>query len=152
MPEFVQEIVDFKSFIQGYICDGVDRLVGLGEMHLFKFYIDEEWWPVMRFKELEVHAHWLPRDKPTIRLWKEDADGKPMIPCGLPNPVPFRQLWGDEVPSSTGNRDKARKKVSKAFVKRLFIKGGILGYIEFWECGMLECLGFQKDFPPYIEY
>ena len=56
------------------------------------------------------------------------------------------------MPSSTGNLDKARERVSKAFVKRSFIKGGILGYIEFWERGMLECSGFQKDFPPYIEY
>ena len=77
-------------------------------MHLFKFYVDEEGWPIMQFKELAIHAHWLPRDKPAIRLWKEDVDGKPMIPCGLPNPIPFRWLWGNEVPSSTGNPDKAR--------------------------------------------
>ena len=75
-------------------------------MHLFKFYVDEEGWPVMQFKELVVHAHWLPRDKLAIRFWKEDVDGKPMIPCGLPNPVPFRRLWSDEVPSSTSNPDK----------------------------------------------
>ena len=147
MPNFVQDVADFKSFVQDYIRDGADRLVGLGEMHLFKFYIDEEGWPVMQCKELAVHVYWLPRDKPAICLWKEDADRKPIIPCGLPNPVPFRRLWGDEVPSSIGNPDKAKEKVSKALVKRLFIKGGILGYIEFWERGML-----RKDFPPYIEY
>ena len=121
-------------------------------MHLFKFYVDEERWPVMQFKELAVHLHWLLRDKLVICLGKEDVDGKPMIPCGLPNPIPFRRLWGNDVPSSTGNPNKAREKVSKALVKRSFIKGGILGYIEFWECGMLECSGFQKDFPSYIEY
>ena len=47
---------------------------------------------------------------------------------------------------------KAREKVSKVLVKRSFIKGGIRGYIEFWERGMLDCSDFQKDFPPYIEY
>ena len=94
MPEFVQEVADFKSFVQGSIRDGADRLVGLGDMHLFKFYVDEEGWPVMRFKELAIHLHWLSRNKPGIHLWKEDADGKPMIPSGLPNPVPFRRLWG----------------------------------------------------------
>lgn len=41
-----------------------------------------------------------------------------MIPSGLPNLVPFRWLWGDEVPSSTNNQDKAREKVSKALEKR----------------------------------
>ena len=92
MPEFVEEVANIKSFVQGYIRDGANRLVGLGEMHPFKFYVDEEGWPVMRFKELAVHAHWLPKDKLAIRLWKEDADGKPIIPCGLPNPIPFRWL------------------------------------------------------------
>ena len=125
MPEFVQEVADFKSFVQGSIHDGADRLVGLGDMHLFKFYVDEEGWLVMRFKELAIHSHWLPRDKPGIRLWKEDADGKLMIPSGLPNPVPFRRLWGNEVPSSIGNPDKAREKVSKALEKRSFIKSRI---------------------------
>lgn len=47
MPEFIQEVVDFKSFVRGYICDGPDKLTRLGEMHLFKFYVDEEGWPVM---------------------------------------------------------------------------------------------------------
>ena len=125
MPEFVQEVADFKFFVQGSIRDGADRLVGLGGMHLFKFYVDEEGWLVMRFKELAIHSHWLPRDKPGIRLWKEDADGKPMIPSRVPNPVPFRRLWGDEVPSSIGNLDKAREKASKALEKRSFIKSGI---------------------------
>ena len=152
MPEFVQEVSNFKSFVQGSIHDGVDRVVGLGDMHLFKFYVDEEGWPVMRFKELAIHSHWLPRDKLGIRLWKEDANGKLMIPSGLPNPVPFRRLWGDEVPSSVGNPDKARKKVLKALEKRSFIKSGIQGYIEFWEHEMRESSGFRKDFPPYIEY
>lgn len=87
-----------------------------------------------------------------IRLWKQDADRKPMIPSGLPNPVPFKWLWGDEVPSSINNQDKAREKVSKALEKRSFIKSRIQGYIEFWQAGMLECSGFGKDFPPYIEY
>ena len=106
----------------------------------------------MRFKELPVHEHWLPRNKPAYRLWQSDAEGRPMIPSGVPNPVPFRRLWGDEDPSSTGNADKAREKVTKALDKRSFIKSGLQGYIKFWEYGMRESLDFRKDFPPYIDY
>jgi hypothetical protein len=152
MPEFVQEVADFKTFVEGYLIDGADVLVGLGNMHLFKFYVDESGWPVMRFKEFAVDQHWLPRNKPAIRLFKADADGNPKIPSGIPNPVPFKNLWGGEIVASTGNQDKAREQVSKNLVKKSFLKGGIQGYIEFWERGMLECSGFRKDFPPYIDY
>ena len=51
MPEFIQEVADFKSFIHGYQSSGATRLIGLGEMHLFKFYVDDDGWPVMRYKK-----------------------------------------------------------------------------------------------------
>ena len=52
--EVVQEIADFKKFFHGYQHNGVDKLIGLGEMHLFKFYVEEKGndrdWPVMRYR------------------------------------------------------------------------------------------------------
>ena len=54
IPELVQEVADFKKFLQGYQYDGANKLIGLGEMHLFKFYVkekgDDMGWPVMRYK------------------------------------------------------------------------------------------------------
>ena len=54
MPELVQEVADFKKFFHGYQHDGANKLIGLGEMHLFKFYVEEKGdnmgWPVMRYK------------------------------------------------------------------------------------------------------
>lgn len=54
IPELVQEVADFKKFLVGYQHDGANRLIGLGDMHLFKFYVEEEGedkgWPVMRYK------------------------------------------------------------------------------------------------------
>ena len=41
IPELVQEVADFKKFPHGYKYDGVNKLIGLGEMHLFKFYVEE---------------------------------------------------------------------------------------------------------------
>ena len=54
MPELVQEVADFKKFLNGYQHDGANKLIGLEEMHLFKFYVEEKGdnmgWPVMRYK------------------------------------------------------------------------------------------------------
>ena len=47
MPEFIQEVADLKSFIHGYQSSGATCLIGLGEMHLFKFYVDDDGWPVI---------------------------------------------------------------------------------------------------------
>ena len=40
-PELVQEVANFKKFLHGYEHDDANKLIGLGEMHLFKFYIEE---------------------------------------------------------------------------------------------------------------
>ena len=54
IPELVQEVADFKKFLQGYQHDDANKLIGLGEMHLFKFYVEEKCddmgWPVMHYK------------------------------------------------------------------------------------------------------
>ena len=54
IPKLVEEVVDFKKFLHGYEHDGANKLIGLGEMHLFKFYVEENGddmgWPVMRYK------------------------------------------------------------------------------------------------------
>ena len=52
--EVVQEVVDFKKFLHGYQHDGANKLIGLGEMHLFKFYVEEKGndmsWLLMHYK------------------------------------------------------------------------------------------------------
>ena len=54
IPELVQEVADFKKFLHGYEYDGASKLIGLGEMHLFKFYVEENGdnmgWLVMHYK------------------------------------------------------------------------------------------------------
>ena len=64
MPEFIQEVADFKSFIHNYQSIFAARLIGLGEMHLFKFYVDNDGWPIMRYKKSIVDAQWLPFNRP----------------------------------------------------------------------------------------
>ena len=54
IPEIVQKVADFKNFLHGYQHNGANKLIGLGEMHLFKFYVEEKGnnmgWPIMRYK------------------------------------------------------------------------------------------------------
>jgi hypothetical protein len=42
IPELVQAIADFKSYVRDFHHDGTNKLSGLGEMHLFKFYVEED--------------------------------------------------------------------------------------------------------------
>ena len=71
MPELMQEVANFKKFLNGYQHDGVNKLIGLGEMHLFKFYVEEKGddmgWPVMRYK---VRYQFLPISSCPFFEWK----------------------------------------------------------------------------------
>jgi hypothetical protein len=58
----------------------------------------------------------------TIRLWKEDGNGRPKLLMGVSNLVPFCLIWGN---------DELR-----ACEKEMFITRGISKCIEF---GSLEC-------------
>jgi hypothetical protein len=42
IPEFVQKVVDFKLDVKDYHYDSVNKIVGLGNKHLFKFYVEED--------------------------------------------------------------------------------------------------------------
>ena len=106
----------------------------------------------MQYKESATSTTWLPCNKLALHLRKADMDGKPMIPTGNPSPIPFKYLWGDEVPNAIGNKEKAKEKASEALNKKPVIKSGIYGYIEFWEKEMAKYKGFCRDFPPYLEY
>ena len=71
MPKLVQEVADFKKFLNSYQHDGANKFIGLGEMHLFKFYIEEKGnnmgWPVMRYK---VRSQFLPISICPFFEWK----------------------------------------------------------------------------------
>jgi hypothetical protein len=56
IQKLVQEVANFKSYVKDFHHDSTNKLLGLKEMHLFKFYIEEygedQEWPVMRYKLL----------------------------------------------------------------------------------------------------
>jgi len=47
IPQFIQEILDFKSWVNGYLNDGLNIFIGHTKMHLFQFLVDEVGWLVM---------------------------------------------------------------------------------------------------------
>jgi hypothetical protein len=42
IPELVQEVADFKSYVWDFHHDDTNKLFGLGEMQLFKLYVEED--------------------------------------------------------------------------------------------------------------
>jgi hypothetical protein len=48
--QLIQEILDFKTWVFGYLKDGPETLVGHTNMHLFRFFVDSFGWPMMKFK------------------------------------------------------------------------------------------------------
>jgi hypothetical protein len=38
IPKFVWEVVDFKSYVKNFYHDGTNKLIGLEEMQMFKFF------------------------------------------------------------------------------------------------------------------
>ena len=80
MLKFIQEVANFKSLIHSYQNSRAVCLIGLGEMHLFKFYVDDGGWPVMRYEKSAVDAQWLSLNRPPIRLWVASGNGGPKLP------------------------------------------------------------------------
>jgi hypothetical protein len=45
--QLIQKILDFKSWVNGYLNNGPNVLVNHTKMHLFQFFIDKVGWLVM---------------------------------------------------------------------------------------------------------
>jgi hypothetical protein len=58
---------------------------------------------------------------PSIQLWQVDDLGYPKLPQGLPNPIPFHLIWGND---ATKSIDKERN-----------VNGELSKYVEFWKMG-----------------
>ena len=110
IPHLIEEVADFKGFIEGSFNDGNDLLVGHTKPQQVKFYLDSAGCPIMKYKMLCIDADWLGENDRGIKLWKEDAVGRSLWPRGIPVPVP----------------QNAMKDVQH-------IVKGISGFIKYWE-------------------
>ena len=50
IPHFIEEVPDFKRFVDGYLGSGGDFLSGHSKSQQFKFYMDSSGWPLMEYK------------------------------------------------------------------------------------------------------
>jgi len=56
IPQPIQEIPDFKSWVQGYLKDGLEVLIRHIDMHLFQLFMDFARWLVMQYKASPTYS------------------------------------------------------------------------------------------------
>ena len=76
-------------------------------------------WP--RIQKRATDQSWLPPG-PTVRMWCQKDDGTPMLPEGVPDPVPLRPLWRNVVVDCTKkNHENELVRVGECLTKQSFI-------------------------------
>jgi hypothetical protein len=75
----VEEVRNFKGFIDSFICKKGEALEGHTAAQVFKFYGNPNGWPLMQYKHYCTNAEWLPKEGGRIRLWRQDNEGKPIL-------------------------------------------------------------------------
>ena len=109
IPHLIKEVPDFMSFIDGAILDKDEALVGHTKPQQVKFYMDATGCPRMKYKLFCTDMEWLGEEGAGIKIWKKNAEGHSLWPCGEPLPVPQRRMTGVED-----------------------IEKGIAGYVKYW--------------------
>ena len=129
IPHLIEEVPDFKTFIENALLDGDDRLVGHTKAQHFKFYMNAAGVPIMKYKIYCTDNDWLPEDG--IKLWKEDSKGQSLWPRGHPVPVEYLEM-------------RSVEDISK----------GITGFIKYWEalCNEDGTGEYRRRFEHYVFY
>jgi hypothetical protein len=82
IPHLIEDVPNFKAFVDGYLCSGNDALLGHTNAQQFKFYKDDDGWPVMQYKLWCTDSDWLLKENGGIQLWQVTADGRPKLLSG----------------------------------------------------------------------
>jgi len=75
----IEEVPDFKAFIEGSIVEGNEALVRYTKAQQFKFYFNSADVPFMKYKKYCTDSDRLPEDG-GIKLWQEDSEGRNLWP------------------------------------------------------------------------
>ena len=131
IPHLIEEVPDFKSFVEGYLGRGGQNLEGHSKVQQFKFHMDPNGWPVMEYKHMCTDKKWLPEDGKGIRLWSETEENGPRVSIGSPRPIRPQEMRSIEE-----------------------IKKGLDGYIEYWRkmADSDESGEFRRKNDPVKEY
>ena len=99
-----------------------------------------------------TNQSWLPPG-PAVRMWRQNDDDTPMLPEGVPAPVPLRPLWGNVVVDSTKkNQEKELVRAGECLTKQSFIQQSIAKYIDVWKSMMARDAMYAKDMAAYVHY
>ena len=79
-PILIDKVYDFKSFLNGYIKEGKNALVGHLNVQYFQFLVLNDV-PVLRYKESIRDIEW----SEPVELWNIDDEVRPIIPIGKPS-------------------------------------------------------------------
>ena len=131
IPHLIEEVLDFKSFIEGAIVDKEEVLVGHTKPQQVKFYLDGTGCPRMKYKLFCTDVEWLGEGGAGIKMWKEDAQGRSLWPRGEPVPVPQRTMRGVED-----------------------IERGVSGFVKYWEdlCNVDVTGEYQRRYEHLVQY
>ena len=105
-PKLIDKVYDFKNFLNGYINEGKNALVGHLNVQYFQFLVLNDVL-VMRYKESIRYIEW----SEPVELWNIYDEGRPIFPIGRPSFL--------------------RPKDNDAYLKE--IKEGITSYIKMWK-------------------
>jgi hypothetical protein len=95
---------------------------------------------------------WLPPG-PAVRMWRADGSGRPCIPKGDSDLVPYKPLWGEvEVNPAKRNIEKEMLRASESIEKKGFIINGIAKYIQYWRSGMARNARYAVEMSCFVEY
>jgi hypothetical protein len=82
-----------------------------------------------------------------------DGSGRPRIPEGDPDPVPYKPLWGEvEVNPAKRNAEKEMFRASESTEKKGFIINGISKYIQYWRLGMARNARYAAEMSCFVKY
>ncbi len=91
----------------------------------------------MQYKVSSIDVMCNPKDGLVIWTWKYNNQGCPKLPSGIPKPIPFRPIWGNDA--------------SKSIKKKKLINNDISKYLEFWKLNIVKNEMYPKAMPN-IEY
>ena len=92
IPHMIEEVPDFKAFIEPYIRSGAHRLIRHAKAQ-FRFYMRDDGVPAMQYKLLCTTQDWSPPEG--LLVWSVDGKERAMLPDGEPKPckpIPMKNL------------------------------------------------------------
>jgi hypothetical protein len=90
VPHFVQEVPNFKSFLDPFLLKGQDALVGHLKPRLFRLYVRDDGMPCLQYKMKSMDMVWMPPEG--IEMWSWTNDKRPNLPIGVPKRLPMTDI------------------------------------------------------------